>query len=388
MKHAHSWLWFWRTVAGVLLVTYSVACTHLPSGEKAFDSFESCFAANLGLAAVGGVAVGVVGAHLTQQMTGNASTGKKVGAVAGIAAAAMIAMTAWRKCGAVYNKSEPVRPAAEPRPQPATSAPQKPRLTLDRLDIRVDGTENDPPVPEFDFSFFAENPAAKDIKAKFRHKVEIVRFKAGDDDKLILADEKGDAMLDKAGKEIPLAAAIRMPRERLHWVSIAEEGKDDYVEDVVIQQGQRTSYRHKLQIPPRAQLPLPLPVPMRYTLSVEADQMKTARVVDFAILGTGERPKRYGSRVYTDVGAGQSGAAAASSTSAAQGYATKRTATLFSDATPARKKVATLKKGTTVRIEDRAQATTTNNKQVEWVKVITDDGTTGWLPANQLSRSK
>ena len=30
------------------------------------------------------------------------------------------------------------------------------------------------------------------------------------------------------------------------------EGKDDYVEDVVIQQGHRASFRHKLQIPPRA----------------------------------------------------------------------------------------------------------------------------------------
>lgn len=85
-----------------------------------------------------------------------------------------------------------------------------------------------------------------------------------------------------------------MPRERLHWVTIAEEGRDDYAEDVVIQQGNRAGFRHKLQVPPRAQLPLPLPVPMRYTVTVEVDQFKSARTVGiFALLGTGERPKRF-----------------------------------------------------------------------------------------------
>ena len=284
--------WFRRSSAGVVVIAYLAGCTHMPSGEKAFENFDSCFAANLGLAAAGGVAVGALGAYFAKNAGGaSSSAATAIGTTAGVAAASAIAMTAWRKCAAVYNKSEPVARAGETRPPESQAG--KAALNLERLEVRVDGTENDPPTPEFDFSFFTGNPASKDIKAKFRHKVEIVRFRAGDNDKLVLADAKGDALLDDSGKQIPLEAAIRMPRSRLQWVSIAEEGKDDYVEDVVIQQGQRMSYRHKLLVPPRDKLPLPLPVPMRYTLSLEAGNMKSVRAVDFAILGTGERPKRY-----------------------------------------------------------------------------------------------
>ena len=74
---------------------------------------------------------------------------------------------------------------------------------------------------------------------------------------MILTDSSGNPMHDSAGKESPLEAAARMPRNKLAWVPIAEDGKDDYVEDVVIQQGQNASYRHKLQVPPRDMFPVP-----------------------------------------------------------------------------------------------------------------------------------
>jgi hypothetical protein len=387
--------WLRRSTASVVVIAYLAGCTHMPSGEKAFENFDSCFAANLGLAAAGGVAVGVLGAQLAKQFTGSSSTARTVGAAAGVAAAAMIAMTAWRKCAAVYNKSEPIARPAEPRPaEPQAGPTRKAALNLERLDVRVDGTENDPPIPEFDFSFITENPASKDVKAKFRHKVEIVRFKAADDDKLILADAKGDAMLDESGKQIPLEAAIRMPRSRLQWVSIAEEGKDDYVEDVIIQQGQRMGYRHKLQVPPRDKLPLPLPVPMRYTLTVEAENMKSTRTVDFAILGTKERPKRYAAAAPSNAtepaaapAAIQTRALKEKSDAFVATHTTKSKVSLFGDTTPKRKAVASLNSGARVRIEERANVKM-NNKDVEWVKVVPETGKGGWLQASALSEIK
>jgi hypothetical protein len=395
MKRTTGRSWLRRSTASVVVITYLASCTHMPSGEKAFEDFDSCFAANLGLAAVGGIAVGALGAQLAKQFTGSSSAARTVGAAAGVAAAAMIAMTAWRKCGAVYNKSEPISRPNEPRPPGAQAGPtRKAALNLERLDIRVDGTENDPPVPEFDFSFFTENPATKDIKAKFRHKVEIVRFKAGDDDKLVLADAKGDAMLDESGKQIPLEAAIRMPRSRLQWVSIAEEGKDDYVEDVIVQQGQRMGYRHKLQVPPRDKLPLPLPVPMRYTLTIEAENMKSTRTVDFAILGTKDRPKRYAASApfNATVAAAapeaiQTRALKEKSDGFVATHTTKHKVSLFSDTKPTRKVVASLSSGARVRIDERVTVKV-NNKDVEWVKVAPETGKGGWLQASTLSEIK
>lgn len=384
--------WFKRITASVLLVTYSVGCTHMPSGEKAFDSFESCFASNLGLAALGGIGAGFLSAKLTQQLTDKKSTANAVGATAGIAAATMIAMTAWRKCAAVYSTSEPIARPPEPTlVQVPARTTRQPSLNLDRLDVRLDGTENDPPVPEFDFSYFAENPATKDVKAKFRHKVEIVRFKPDNDDKLILADERGEALLDSSGKTIPLEAAVKIPRERLQWVTIADEGKEDYVEDVVIQQGQRTSYRHRLQIPPRAQMPLPLPVPMRYTLSVEADGMKSMRTVDFALLGNAGRPKRFSATQAVNAGSGNGVTAARSLVSSASGFVathfSKRKVSLYSEAGPNRKVVASLPKGAKVRVDDQAQVEQ-NRRQVKWAKVISEKGAGGWLMESELAGVK
>ena len=365
-----------------------------PGGEKAFASFESCFAANVGLAAAGGVAIGALGAQLARQFSATASTANKVGTTAGVAAAAMIAMIAWRRCAAVYNKSEPIPRPAEPPPESKGGPAHKAALNLERLDIRVDGTENDPPIPEFDFSFFVEDPGARDIKAKFRHKVEIVRFTPGDNDKLVLADAKGDAMLDGSGKQIPLEAAIGMPRSRLQWLSIADEGKDDYVEDVIIQQGQRMGYRHKLQVPPRAQLPLPLPVPMRYTLSIETESMKSTRTVDFAILRTGERPKRYSASAPSNATESPAGAvttqpraSSAESNSFVATHTTRRKVSLFSGTEPTRKVVGSLDGGVPVRVDQRVTVKI-NNKNVEWVKVVRGTGAGGWLQASELSPIK
>jgi len=386
-----------RTTATVVLFAYVAGCTHMPSGEKAFDSFESCISANLGLAAVGGIAIGALGSALTKQFTNDRRTANAVGVAAGLAAAVMIGMTAWRKCAAVYSKSEAVaRPGDAHAAQPALPRRQ-PGLSLDRLDVKVEGNENDAPVPEFDFTYFADDPAAKDIKAKFRHKVEIVRFKAGDDDKLVLADAKGDALRDSAGKPIPVESAMRMSRDRLQWVTIAEEGKNDYVEDVVIQQAQHASYRHRLQIPPRAQLPIPLPVPMRYTLTVEAGQYKSTRTVDFGLLGTGERPKRFsapGSAVTTGEAAPQQVAIQTRSLKekvAEEFVAThkiKRNAVLFSDTGPKRKSVASLKKDDVVRIEEKTEVKESNKPVVAWVKVKPKAGTGGWVQSSEVLEIK
>ncbi|HEY8608623.1 MAG TPA: SH3 domain-containing protein [Noviherbaspirillum sp.] len=377
--------WCKRITASLVLVTYAAGCTHMPSGEKAFNSFDSCFASNLGLAAIGGIGVGVLSAKLTRGA--GSSTSAAIGATAGIATATMIAMTAWRKCAAVYNTSEPVAKAATAQ-QPLPANRQR-QLNLDRLEVRVEGSENDPPIPEFDFTYYADDAAAKDIKARFRHKVEIVRFTPDANDKLVLADAKGEPMRDGSGNTIPLEMANKMPRDRLQWVTIAEEGKDDYVEDVVIQQGARTSYRHKLQIPPRDQMPLPLPVPMRYTLTVEADRLSSKRTVDFALLPASERPKRF-----TAAAAMNAGAAAGSATrslapnaSGTATHATKRKATLYSSSGAGRKVAGSLPKGAKVNVEERAEVSQ-KGKPVSWVKVVSETGKGGWLAESELVENK
>ena len=58
-----------RYIAAATLVAQVAGCTHLPSGQKAFDNFEQCITANLGLAAVGGIAVGALGKSLLRRMT-------------------------------------------------------------------------------------------------------------------------------------------------------------------------------------------------------------------------------------------------------------------------------------------------------------------------------
>lgn len=386
--------WFKRMTAGVVLLAYVAGCTHMPSGEKAFDSFETCFSANLGLAALGGIGAGFLGRSVAKSTTNSNATANVAGVAAGVAAATTIAMTAWRKCAAVYSTSEPLKPQNEPQAAltPAARIEKAPMLHLDRLEMRVEGSENDPPVPEFSFSFVAQDPAVKDVKARFRHKVEIVRFLATDKNELVLADAKGEALLDAAGQPIPLTAASTMPRERLQWIAIAEEGKDDYAEDVVIQQGQRIAYRHKLQIPPRDQLPLPLPVPMRYTVAIEADRMKSTSTVDFALLPSAERPKRFAGSPAVD--SAETGVVNASTRalkeSAPPAFAAthkaRRKVSLF-DGTGAKKKtVATLPAGTQVRIEEELPVK--NGKTPVWVKVVSEKDVGGWVRASELARLK
>ena len=398
MKFRNGLHLFRRFIASLVLLAYCVSCTNLPSGEKAFDSFESCYAANLGLATIGGLGIGLLTREATKSITGNTAAANVAGISAGIAAGTLIGMKAWSKCAAVYNKSEQVTPTAS---QPPAQAPG-PRRTgpnLTRLEVRVEGNENDAPVPEFDFAYYNPDPAAKDIKAKIHHKVEIVRFMAGEGDKLYLADANGAALLDGNGKPIPIEAAGRTPRERMQWVTIAEEGKEDYVEDVVIQQGPRNSFRHHLQIPPRAKLPLPLPMPMRYTVTVETDTGKSSRSVDFAILGTNERPKRFvggiagglsnpaGNTAGSNTGANPGTNARSLSGAFVATHTTKRQLGVFSDTGPARKLLATLKKGTKVMIDDRTTVVV-NKRNIEWDHIKPENGNGGWAPASELAEIK
>lgn len=386
MKNAAGGGSFRRIVAGIVLVAYVGGCTHMPSGEKAFENFDQCIAANLGLAAAGGVAVGALSAAFTRQLSGSRSAPTAIGTAAGIATAVMIGTTAWRKCAAVYSKSEVVAVATPTTPDSPRRAPG---VVLDKLDVLVGGTEDTAPVPEFSFNYVAENPAAKDINARLRHKVEIVRFKATDDDKLILADANDQPLLDGSGNPIPLELAHTIPRERLSWTTIAEEGKDDYVETLVIQQGASTG-KHLLKIPPRDQLPLPLPVPMRYTLTVEVGEVKSTRTVDFAILKGQDRPKRYhSSRAPVAQDTAGVAARAPSKNEFVATHTLKRSVQIYSDAEPSRKVVGRMQAKTGVRIEEEAEVVAGKAKaKVKWVKVIAQTGKGGWLPAAELVEVK
>lgn len=386
-----------RVTASIILIAYCVSCTNMPSGEKAFNSFESCFAANLGLAAAGGVGAGLLTSKLAERLTGSSRAGKNIGTAAGVAAAAMIAMTAWKKCGAVYNTSVAVAQPIDSKVQDAT-VNRKSGLNLEQLSVKLAGSENDAPSIEFDFNYFAENPATKDIKVKFRHKVEIVRFRSGNNEQLVLADDSGNAMLDVSGNQIALEQASKMPREKLHWVTIAEEGHDDYVEDVIIQQGSKHLYNHRLQVPPRDKFALPLPVPMRYTLTVEASNMKSKRSVDFALLETAQRPKMYyssaslnsginsGDQLVTSVEKRSLGDAGLSKQFTMTHIITKKVI-LMSDTGAKRKNVATLEQGTKVSLLEK-QDVILNKKPTEWAKIVTETKVTGWLLSTDLLEVK
>ncbi|CAG0967108.1 hypothetical protein MYXO_01088 [Myxococcaceae bacterium] len=390
---------FRRGLAATLIVAQVAACTHMPSGEKAFKSFDECVAANLGLAAVGGIAIGALAAAITRQGTDHRRTSNTVGVAAGIAATVMIGMVAWRKCAAVYSTSEVVAPPpaqpAQPAATPAAPPQRRKGLSVDRLDVQVEGNDETPPVPEFAFTYGDENPATKDIKAKFRHKVEIVRFKALDDDRLVLADANDKPVLDASGQPIGLDQAINMPRDRLHWVTIAEEGKEDYVEDVVIQQGRSATYRHKLQIPPRKQLPLPLPVPMRYRLTVQVGDLKATRNVDFALLRAQDRPKRFSaaggqaSNAATPVATRNVPAEASKPAEKdfAGTHVTKRAVAVYNRPNAPRKALGNLPVKAPVRVEEEKEIKV-GGKAVKWVKVSSKAGPTGWLAASELLEAK
>jgi hypothetical protein len=285
---------------------------------------------------------------------------------------------------------------------PPTAAAREARLNLDRLEVKVGGTENDPPEPQFNFTYLAANSADKDIKARLRHKVELVRFKAGEGDQFFLVDSADQFLLDASSKPIPLDRANAMPRERLSWVTIALEGQEDYVEDVVIQQGASARFRHLLQMPNRQQLPVPLPLPMRYSLTVEAAGLSAIRSVDFALLKTAERPKLYAAAAVRSAPAAIRAApmvapiatpAAANpvspteSSSPASSYKLKRANNLFSDTSPKRKVVGRLLLNAVVNIDESSEVITAG-KPVTWVKVSATTGLSGWLPKSELMETK
>ena len=403
-RNARPWM---RIATAVLLVCNSSSCTHLPSGKKAFNNFNECFAANAGLAALGGIGVGAFTAALTKHATGDNRAATGVGVAAGGATAVVIGMTAWRKCAAVYTKSEMIAAAQAPRPsEGATHKDQMPSgLYFDRLDMRVEGGEDSPPVPEFEYSYRADDANAKDIPAKFRHKIEIVRFTATEDDKLVLADASGQPLRDSSGKLVPFEMASSMPRGQLAWETIAADGKDN-VEQVVIQQGTNARYQFVLPVPPRAKLALPLPVPMRYTLTIEVAELKSSRTVDFAILATADRPKRFASSALPS----EAGSTAAPTTVASRGlpktqatvpqmtasmipvhndflatHTVKRTVSIYNDSRAERKIIGVLPQGTPVRIE-QAKLTKVGESTVRWTKVVTQTGTEGWLRAREVTQ--
>jgi hypothetical protein len=187
------------------------------------------------------------------------------------------------------------------------------------------------------------------------------------------------------------------------WVTIAES-KDDYAEDVVIQQGIRatiaTSCRY-LRFNCRAAAGA-----VRY-VTVEVEQFKSARTVDFALLGTGEQPKRFSAVAEQSGGERQAPMAPQRSTGGGAQRSRARpggggsrakppphfTARIIKrrlrsdEATAKRKSVGRLNKNTPVRVEERTEFKI-NNRTVEWVKVVTRTGAGGWLQGSELAEMK
>jgi hypothetical protein len=180
---------------------------------------------------------------------------------------------------------------------------------------------------------------------------------------------------------------------------------------------------------------------MRYTLTVEADSFKSARTVDFALLGTGGRPKRFAAAAAgAGVGGERAPAAPAprieehktapvvtppasvpaapaprieerkatpavtppatvpaapaprleeprAAPAAAAGFVAthtlRRDILIHDEASSKRKSIGRLTKDTPVRIEEPAGFNVTNRPKV-WVKVVTRTGTAGWLQAGEL----
>jgi hypothetical protein len=409
-----------RVFALALIGVHLASCTHLPTGEKAFKSFDECVGANMALAGLGGIGAGVLTAAITRQVTGSKSTARAAGVAVGIASAVGIGMTAWKKCAAVYSTSEAVAPAGgAPARRPATAG-----LSMDALSVAVEGDENAPPVPAFEFSYAAPDPALKDIKAKFRHKVEIVRFKAQEDESIVVVDAS-DQPITEGGKPILLQDAHKQRRDRLAWVAIAEDGRDDYVEDVVIQQGARQRFRHKLLMPNREQLPLPLPVPMRYGVTVEVGTQKVTRNVDFTLLQGSARPRTFAAsggaavaaastelpptasatapsapasppasegRTATPIAApvSREASATASTSATSSGFVAnaklKRRVSIFDDYGATRKPVAQLNANTPLSILEKL--TPAGARPIPWVKVTTATGQTGWVQAAEVAEGR
>jgi hypothetical protein len=407
-----------KLFAMALIALHIASCTHLPSGQKAFNSFDECMAANIGLAGLGGLGAGLLTAAITKSVTGNKKAATAAGIAVGVASALGIGLSAWKKCAAVYSTSEPIVTQATPA---QVQARRNPGLNLDTVAVAVEGKDDTPPTPTFQFSYAAQDAATKDIKAQFRHKVEIVRFKAQADESVVIVDSQ-DRPIMEDGEAVLLYNAHKIKRDRLAWVAIAEEGKDDYVEDVVIQQGNSQKFRHKLMLPSREQLPLPIPVPMRYGVTVDVAGQKVAKSVDFLILPSEDRPK-----VYTASGAAIRTASAAPAAPAAPTppaeapkrealvatapvaappaapnvpapsstdnssfggtHKMKRKVYLFSDTTPQRKPVIQVNVNAVVKVIERVDVPG-NPRPMTWVKLATAQGAIGWVQVSEIAELK
>ncbi len=402
---------FWIGILTMIVfASQTVSCTHLPSGKKAFNSFDECFAANVGLATATGIGIGALTAIITKKATGDSGAAVGAGVVAGGASAAAIGVVAWRKCAAVYAKSEVIATQPLPAEVASASGPARPTgLWFDRFDMRVEGTDDTAPVPEYQYTYVAADPAAKDIPAKFRHKIEIARFTQTEDGRAVLADGNGKPLLDSAGRPIPYENAAKMPRDRLAWEPVVmTPGGTDFVEDNVIQQGTIKS-RFLLPMPTHTQLGLPLPMPMRHTVVIEVADQKPVRVVDFSVLPAAERPKLFSSappanqvafaQAPTQVAgrglprAQPSNPAAAAPAPLAMNatdipfratHAIKREVPVYSDSSAQRKIVGSLAARTPVRLEERSQVRI-GERTTAWARIATQDGTGGWIRAKDLA---
>jgi hypothetical protein len=420
---------FWIAVAtATAFIVQTFGCTHLPSGKKAFNTFDECFSANVALAAAGGIGIGALTALITQKATGNSGAATATGVAAGAASAAAIGIVAWRKCAAVYAKSEVVATQPLPADVAAATGPARPSgLWFDRFDTRVEGGDDTVPVPEYEYTYVANDAALKDIPVRLHHRIEIASFTQTEDKRMVVADASGKPLLDASGRPIPYEMAGKVPRERLAWEPILmNAGGSDFVEDNVIQQG-TTKAKFLIQMPTHTQLGLPLPIPMRHTVTIEVAEQKTARTVDFGILPAAERPKLFTSappanqvasaQARNQVGAvaqrTNQAAAQAPVQVAARGlpkaqsntvtaaapvslamnstvstfqptHAVKREIPVYSDSSAQRKVVGNLAARTPVQIEDRSQ-TRSGDRTIAWVKVATRSGFAGWIRAKELT---
>jgi len=347
---------------------------------------------------------------VTKKATGDNKAALGAGIAVGGASAAMIGVVAWRKCAAVYAKSEVISTQPLPADVGAANGPaRRAGLSFDRFDMRLEGGDDNAPIPEYEYTYVANDAATKDIAVRFRHKVEIARFTQTEDEKMVVADANGKPLLDSSGKPIPYEMAAKLPRDRLAWEPIiATPGDTDFVENNVIQQG-TTKSRFVVPMPTRAQLGLPLPIPMRHTVWIEVAEQKTSRMVDFGILPAAERPKLFASAPPPN----QAAAAQAPTQVAARGlpkpqpssaatttpvslamnatvagfqatHTLKREIPVYSDSSAQRKLVGSLAARTRVRVEQEAQ-TRTGDRTVRWVKVATQSGTAGWIRAKELA---
>ena len=97
MNFAAHWTGYRRVIVGSMLLSHVVACTHLPGDQKAFKDFDSCIAANLGIAAAGGLTIGSIGTRISNAFSAEKRSAVKAnGVVAGVGATALIGLYAWK----------------------------------------------------------------------------------------------------------------------------------------------------------------------------------------------------------------------------------------------------------------------------------------------------